>query len=131
MILLDTHAWLWWLGDSESLSHAASSAIDEAIRGSGVAVSTISTWEIALLIARGRLKIRIPVGEWVATSEAIENLSFVSPSNSIMLESVALPGDFHSDPADRVIVATARVGGMPVVTKDTKLRDYPHVEAIW
>ncbi len=131
MILLDTHVWLWWLSGAGGLSTAASTAIDEAIDADGVTVSTISTWEIALLVDRERLTLRIPVGEWIEASEAVPSLSFVPPSNRIMLESVALPGQFHRDPTDRIIVATARMEGMSVVTKDTKIQDYPHVQSLW
>ena len=131
MILLDTHAWLWWLSESPELSDAAVSAIDEAAGDDGVAVSTLSTWELALLVARQRVELRISVAEWVHASESIERLSFLSPSNRIMLDSVALPGRFHADPADRIIVATARIHGLRVVTKDDKIRSYPHVQSIW
>lgn len=131
MILLDTHVWLWWLGESPDLSETAASAIHESARRDGVAVSTISTWELALLVARDRIQLRIPVIEWVQTSESIAELSFLSPSNNIMLESVSLPGTFHSDPADRMIVATARTHGLRLVTKDDKIRRYAHVETLW
>ena len=131
MILLDTHAWLWWLSQSPALSRAARSAIAESARTDGVAVSTISTWELALLVARQRIELRIPVTDWVQASESIAELSFVAPSNRIMLESVSLPGPFHADPADRIIVATARTHGLRVVTKDDKIRAYAHVESIW
>jgi PIN domain nuclease of toxin-antitoxin system len=131
VILLDTHAWLWWLSESPALSEVAAAAIEEAARGDGVAVSTISTWELALLVARGRVALRIPVREWVEACESLPELTFLAPSNRIMLESVALPGELHSDPADRIIVATARVHELMVVTKDDKLRSYPHVGSVW
>jgi PIN domain nuclease of toxin-antitoxin system len=131
LILLDTHAWLWWLSESPELSATARSAIEKAGAKDGIMVSTISTWELALLVARGRLALRIPVEEWVAASEALGALTFVAPSNRVMLEAVSLPGTFHADPADRIIVATARVNGAAIVTRDTKMHDYPHVEAIW
>jgi PIN domain nuclease of toxin-antitoxin system len=131
LILLDTHVWLWWLSESPALSRAASSAIGESARKDGVAVSTISTWELALLVARGRIALRIPVKEWVEASESITELSFLAPCNRIMLDSVSLPGGFHADPADRIIVATARTHGLRVVTKDDKIRGYAHVESIW
>jgi PIN domain nuclease of toxin-antitoxin system len=131
VILLDTHAWLWWLSESAALSDAARDAIAQSAADDGVAVSTISTWELALLVARGRIELRIPVVDWVQASESIAELSFVAPTNRIMLDSVSLPGAFPTDPADRIIVATARALAVPVVTKDDRIRRYPHVEAIW
>jgi PIN domain nuclease of toxin-antitoxin system len=112
LILLDTHAWLWWLSQDAALSDGARSAIEQAAGEQSVTVSTISTWELALLVARRRIELKIPVAEWVAASESITELRFLAPSNRIMLESVSLPGPFHSDPADRIIVATARVHGL-------------------
>jgi PIN domain nuclease of toxin-antitoxin system len=131
LILLDTHAWLWWLSQDAALSDGARSAIEQAAGEQSVMVSTISTWELALLVARRRIELRIPVAEWVAASESINELRFLAPSNRIMLESVSLPGPFHSDPADRIIVASARVHGLRVVTMDDKIRGYAHVETIW
>lgn len=94
-------------------------------------VSTISTWELALLVARKRVVLRLPVDDWVRACEALPELSFVSPSNRVMLESVSLPGAFHADPADRIIVSTARIHGLKVVTRDDKIRGYAHVDSVW
>jgi PIN domain nuclease of toxin-antitoxin system len=131
VILLDTHAWVWWLSEPSALSRGATRAIEKASSEGRVVVSTISTWELALLVARGRVALRLPVDEWVRASEALPELSFLSPSNRVMVESAALPGTFHTDPADRMIVATARVHGLTVVTKDEKILRYPHVESVW
>ena len=84
-----------------------------------------------MLVARGRLELTLDVADWVAKSEALPFLAFVPLTNAIAIRSVRLPGEFHEDPADRIIVATAMTMGAPVVSKDTKIRSYPHVEAVW
>ena len=71
------------------------------------------------------------VGDWVAASEALPSIHFVPVSNSIALKSVQLPGDLHNDPADRIIIATAVSMGAVLVTKDEKIRAYPHVKTAW
>jgi PIN domain nuclease of toxin-antitoxin system len=90
-----------------------------------------STWEVAILVSRGRLKLTMSPGDWVAASEALPFFDFVPVSNSIALKSVQLPGDLHNDPADRIIIATAVSLGAVLVTKDEKIRNYPHVKTAW
>ena len=131
MIVLDTHVWLWWLSKPEDLSAGALAAIEEA-RGTGsVHISSISAWEIAMLVARGRLVLTMGVREWVSRSEALPFFRLVPVSNAIAIRAVELPGKFHPDPADRIIVATALSLGAPVVTKDEKILNYPHVTTVW
>ena len=84
-----------------------------------------------MLVARGRVQLSIPIGEWVSASAAIPGLTFLAPDNAVMIESVALPGEFHADPADRIIVASARLTRRTLVTKDRRMHEYPHVEAVW
>ncbi len=131
MIVLDTHVWIWWLNDPESLSVRARSAVEEARQANAILISSISTWEIAMLVARGRLVLTMGVREWVARSEALPFIRFVPVSNAIAIRAVELPGAFHQDPADRIIVATALATGARVVTKDDKMIEYPHLGTIW
>lgn len=132
MIVLDTHAWLWWLSDPDQLSEPARQHLEQALSESvPVYVSTISTWEVAMLVEKGRLELTIDVEDWIAHSEAIETIEFIPISNHLALRSVHLPGPFHADPADRLIVATARYLGLPIVTRDSKIHDYAHVQTIW
>ena len=84
-----------------------------------------------MLVARGRLELTLDVADCVAKSEPLPSLAFVPLTNAIALRSVRLPGEFHEDPADRIIVATAMTMGAQVVSKDTKIRAYSHVEAVW
>jgi PIN domain nuclease of toxin-antitoxin system len=131
MIVLDTHAWIWWVSSPEFLSETAKQIIDEAATEKNVFISSISTWEIAILVSRGRLKLTMSPADWVAASEALPFFDFVPVSNSIALKSVQLPGILHNDPADRIIIATAVSLGAVLVTKDEKIRNYPHVKTVW
>ena len=131
MIVLDTHALLWWVNDPATLSKPAKKAIDTAVKSRSVYVSCISSWEIAMLVERGRLKLTLDVRDWVCRCEALPFLTFVAVSNTIAIESVRLPDFPHADPADRIIAATALSLGAALVTKDDKLRNYPHVKTIW
>jgi len=84
-----------------------------------------------MLVARGRLGLAMDVTPWLAAVQEIEEVRFVPVDNEIAAQAVALPGLFHKDPADRMIVATARRFGSPLVTADEKILGYPHVRTIW
>jgi len=131
VILLDTHALVWWVNDPSHLGDAAKAAIDEAMAINEAYVSCISSWEIALLVERGRMRLALDVRDWIARCEALPFLTFVPVSNAIAVESVRLPDFPHADPADRMIVATALSLGARLVTKDEKIRGYPFVKTIW
>lgn len=131
MILLDTHAWVWWLGVPEKLSPPARERIDAEVDGGRVLVSAISAWEVALLVKKGRLELTMEVDRWMARSEALPFLDFVPIDPRIAVHSVQLPEPLHDDPADRLIVATALSLGLDLVTKDAKLHAFPGVAAVW
>lgn len=131
MIVLDTHAWVWWVSGSRSLSAKADKQLRHHRERGTIRISSISVWEVAQLVARERLELTMPVDDWVARSEALPFLEFVPVDNRIALASTRLPGSFHADPADRIIVATTRSLGATLVTKDDKLRRYGHVETLW
>lgn len=131
MIVLDTHAWLWWISNPEKLGAAAASAIEQAMTENGILISSISTWEMALLVAKGRLTLSIDVRDWIRKTESLPFVRFMPMDNTIALRSVALPKEFHADPADRIITATALSTGLPLVTKDKKIRVCSFVRTIW
>lgn len=131
MIVLDTHTLLWWVNDPTTLSKPAKLAIDAAVKSKAVHVSCISSWEIALLVERGRLRLALDVRDWLCRCEALPFLTFVAVDNAIAIESVRLPDFPHTDPADRIIAATTLSLGATLVTKDDKLRNYPHLKTIW
>ena len=132
LIVLDTHVLVWWVtGQTAELSRRARTAIDKEASGGEILVSSISAWEIAMLVERGRLQLTIDVEQWLDIVTEIEAVRFVPVNNRIAVKSVALPGEFHKDPADRLIVATARDAGTSLVTADEKIRHYAHVATIW
>lgn len=132
MIVLDTHALVWWATGDISLSNKARANIEgQQLRNGNVVVSCISVWEIAMLVRQGKLVLSMDVGAWLAAVGTIKSLQFMPVDVDIAVASVGLPGQFHKDPADRMIVATARRLSAPLVTKDSKIRAYPHVRTIW
>lgn len=131
MIVLDTHTLLWWVNDPATLSKLAKKTIDDAMKSQSIYVSCISSWEIALLVERGRLRLSLDVRDWLCRCEALPFLTFMPVDTTIAVESVRLPDFPHSDPADRIIAATALSLGAPLITKDDKLRKYPHIKTIW
>ena len=131
MIVLDTHTLLWWAsGERAQFSAEALSAIEAEMNGGQIMVSSISAWELAMLVAKGRIALSMDIAEWLSVVSQIEEVTFVPVDNEITVKSIELPGEFHKDPADRIIVATARKLAAPLITADEKIRDYPHVRTI-
>jgi PIN domain nuclease of toxin-antitoxin system len=129
-LLLDTHAWVWWVGGSDDLPAGVRRRVQAALAADRLWLSAISAWEVALLAQRGRLVLRFPVREWIARSQALAGLRFLPVDTGIAVRSVELP-ELHPDPADRLIVASAERLGATLVTKDERLRAYPGVATIW
>jgi len=131
MIILDTQAWLWWLHDPSRLSRRSLSRIQAAEKGKGIRVSSISVWEIAVKTQLGKLELPLEISEWYERACSYPNLVVEPLSPLDAIASTQLPGRFHKDPADRMIIAMARRHGAPLVTSDSRIRAYPHVETIW
>ena len=131
MIVLDTHALIWWAADDTQLGLNARAAIDAESSNGHILVSAISAWEIAMLVRVGRLTLALDVTAWLETVAGLPCVSFVPVDTRVAVQSVELPGEFHKDPADRIIVATARHHSAPLVTVDMKIRNYQHVQTIW
>jgi PIN domain nuclease of toxin-antitoxin system len=131
MIVLDTHAWIWWVSNPEMLSDTARQAIEDAVRRRELFISTISSWEVAMLVEKERLSLALDVRDWISRSEMLPFVTFVPLSAAIAVESVRLPGFPHADPADRIIVATALSLGARLVTKDEKLLRFGPARAVW
>lgn len=129
-VVLDTHAWIWWVAGAQ-LSEDARAAIEAASRVGTVLVPAISVWEVAMLESKGRLSLSVPVREWCRRGLSLPGFSLAELTPEVAIESCQLPGTMHPDPADRLIVATARVHGLKLVTRDDKLQVYGaagHVE---
>jgi PIN domain nuclease of toxin-antitoxin system len=129
VITLDTHIWVWWVDDSPQLSVMHRRAI-EADAAEEIGVSVISCWEVALLVARGRLTLRVSAEQWIADALDHPRIRLLDLTPSIAVESTRLPGDLHRDPADQIIVATARAYESRLVTADRRILDYPHVRTV-
>jgi len=129
MIILDTHIWFWWNQDSPKLTNFQQEIIDNS-RPDGIGISTISLLEISRLVNRGRLVLPKPLKEWFSIALAEEGIILIPITPAIAIESYSLPGEFHKDPADRIIVATARTYDCPLMTNDGDILTYPHVRLI-
>lgn len=129
MIVLDTHIWVWWVHGAAELTLSQASVIEEA-ESDVIGVSAISCWEVAKLVERGRLTLPCPVDEWLRQALDYPGVRQIELSPEIAVASTQLPGEFHKDPADQIIVATARVSDCPLVTSDQKIVSYEHVETV-
>lgn len=124
-ILLDTHCWIWLQsGQLDKFSRGTVEHIEQAGAAEMLRVSIISVWEIALLESKGRIRINMDCLEWVRRALETPGLSLVPLTPEIAIESTRLPGNMHSDPADRILVATARNLGASLMTRDQALLDY-------
>lgn len=131
MIILDTHILVWWLTGNQELSDKAKSAIESELKDGGlILVSSITTWELAMLVSKGRLSLSMDIDTWIQIASEIEQIEFLPLDNKVAIESTRLPGEFHKDPADRMLVALSRTLSVPLVTADLKILSYKHVKTI-
>ncbi len=131
MIVLDTQAWLWWLHDPSRLSPRARQAIGRAEREDGMTVSAISVWEVATKCVLGKLVLPMQLDAWLELARTYRGIVIDPITADDALASACLPGTFHKDPADRLIVALARRLQAKLVTADGLIRAYPHVATLW
>lgn len=129
--LLDTHAWIWWVTEDRRLSRRAKSTITNSLSRRDLWISLISVWEVAKKAEKGQLVLDRPVDQWLDEAMRPEGLGVWEMTRPILVQSCALPRPFHGDPADQILVATARHQGAVVVTKDQRIRRYAHVQSIW
>lgn len=131
MVILDTGAWLAWASSPTLLSAKAIRAIADEEKKRGVLVSAISVWEIALKVAAGKLELDRDVRQWVAFASSYPGIAILPLDAGDALESTQLPGEFHGDATDRVLVALARRLDCAIVTSDKSIRAYRHVQSVW
>ena len=129
MILLDTHIFVWLNQNDPRLTDSHRQFIARE-RKHGLGISTISLIEIARLVTAKRIILPLPIKEWFDIASAQPGIILISITPKIAVEAQTLPGNFHKDPADRIIVATARVLDVPVATVDKKILKYPSVKTI-
>ena len=129
MIILDTHIWVWWIHREPRLTDRMREQI-QAHEEHGLGVSIFSCWEVAKLVEIKKLSLHCPLEEWLDTALAYPGIQLLDLSKEILVESTRLPGEFHRDPADQIIVATARIHDCPLLTADSKILHYPHVKLL-
>jgi PIN domain nuclease of toxin-antitoxin system len=125
MILLDTHIWIWWVQDDPRLTARHQTHL-QTHESDGLGVSIYSCWEVAKLVEYNRLTIACSLEEWFRSALAYPGIQLLDLTLPIAIESTRLIG-FHKDPADQIIVATAKILDIPILTADEKILNYPNV----
>lgn len=128
--LLDTHALVWALDNPEQIPARCRRLLLERT-SLPLGIAAISLWEIATKASAGKLILDKPLGDWLAAAVRPPFVTILPLDERVAVESSQLPAPFHRDPADRMIVATARVHGLTLLTKDEAIRDYAHVRTMW
>jgi PIN domain nuclease of toxin-antitoxin system len=128
VIVLDTHAWLWWVNGAASLSRKAEKEIRAARR---IGVSAVSCLEVAVAEARGRIELDRPALVWLGEALALPRVELLPLTPAVAVKASRFGRDFPGDPADRVIVATAQLESAVLVTRDSRIREYPGIETVW
>lgn len=132
-ILLDTHAWLWLMSGSRRLGQKAQRLIQQAAEKNRLSVSAISIREIAVLVSKGKISLDRDVSEWVADALSVPGVQIAQLTPDIAIASTRLPGHINQDPADQILVATARHFQLALMTADSNLLDYSgqgHLKAV-
>jgi PIN domain nuclease of toxin-antitoxin system len=125
LLVLDTHVWIWIMeGVKTELSAATIRLIERSAADSALAISAISVWEVAMLEKKGRITLSRSIDEWTKAALTAPGIRLVDLSPEIAIESTRLPGEPHGDPADRIIIATARVLGATLITRDEQIVSY-------
>src|SRR5205085_9471417 len=124
--LLDTHAWVWWVTNDSRLSKKAKAQIAAALDKEDLHLSMISIWELSKKVEKRQIVLDRELDAWLDLATTIEHFHIIELSRSILTDSCRLPKPFHGDPADQIIVATARIQAGILVTKDGRIRNYAH-----
>lgn len=130
MIILDTHVWWWAISEPKQLSNIAKKIINETELCERF-ISSISLWEFSMMVKKNRISLKIEPNEWFQHAIGGVGISVIPISENIAIDSCNLPGKFHKDLADRIVVASARINNAILVTKDEKIRNYPNVQTSW
>jgi PIN domain nuclease of toxin-antitoxin system len=128
---LDTHAWVWWVTEDKRLSRRAKTEIARAAAKEDLHLSMISIWELAKRVEKKQLTLDRDLDDWLDLAITVKPLHLVELTRPVLVESCRLPKPFHGDPADQIIVASARAHAAVLITKDQKIRNYFHVQTLW
>ena len=128
MILLDTHAWIWWVAEPRRLSAKARRAIQQS---DDLGVSVISCWEVAMLVEKGRISFNRDVQSWIDLALQRPKIRLISIDPQIAVLSTRLPGEFHADPVDRMLASTCLTYGVPLISKDRQIKNWKQIPVIW
>jgi PIN domain nuclease of toxin-antitoxin system len=129
VILLDTHIWIWWVDDNQRLTNQLRQYLQEH-EVDGFGVSIISCWEVAKLVERNRLQFNCPIERWLEQALNYPSIYLLPLTLPVILDATRLPQPFHRDPADQLIVATARLHQLPLLTVDQNILSYSHVTTV-
>ena len=129
-VLLDTHVWFWLLEDPDALPPQVRRILSDPAHVP-FGLCSISLWEMAKLIQKRRIRLTIPTPEWFARALPPGLIRIYPLTESVAVNSTFLPDGFASDPADEIIVATARLQNLTLLTADKRIRRYPHVRTLW
>lgn len=127
MVVADTHTLIWWAGTPEKLSSAARTALETE----RFAFASVTCMEIAVLVRRNRIELAVPVDEWLDAVLALPSVALLPLNREIAVMAGQLDDNLVRDPSDRIIVATARYHGLPLVTADHKITASGLVRTIW
>lgn len=125
-LLMDTHIWLWFAQPDKRLKAPGRQAIENAIATGTLRVSIMSIWEISLLEAAGHIHLGEAMDEWLDKALKLPGLQCLPLETPAIIDAHRLPGEFHRDPVDRLLVATARHHGLTLISEDRKILDYAH-----
>ena len=129
--LLDTHTWIWWYMHPQKLSRKVTNLIEDTNSYDELLLSAISPWEFCKLLEKGRIAISCNPEDWLNAAFDLPKLRLINLTPVLAYRSTVLPPPFHDDPADQMIVATARQENAVILTKDRNILKYEHVKSLW
>lgn len=121
-VILDTHVWVWWLLPDSPLSARERRVLDDIAADKGILLPAICQWEAQMLHSKGRIDLPVPFATWLRRAAGTDILTVLSLNADVVIAVDDLPGTFHGDPADRIIVASARAHDLPLATHDEAIR---------
>ncbi len=128
--VLDTHAWFWSLTDPDQLPAKVRAALENP-RNAPFGLAAISLWELSKLVEKARITLTIPLAEWIRRATDPDLITILPLTEQVAVDSTTLPGNFRSDPADELIIATTRLHDATLITADRKILAYGSVKTLW